>query len=282
VLRCPQAHFYLLGSDTNTGPQGASVRQELERRLKSSNCFNAVTFISKVQHTEVPAFMRAADMCVVPSLYDNLPFTCIEALASGKPVIGTSSGGMPECIIDGETGLIVPPKDADALAQAILKLANDKEKRERFGFAARRWAETNCAREIVAAEMLDVYREAQSKFKANRGHSLNRHELPRAIATADQLANSFDEAFHQLRLRWSMGYRVRTICRRAYVDLVEFLALAKQRPRLAAAQLVLAVFGPALRLLPGKGSTTLSNLEQTVRQKHEHIEPQQTPVGAVK
>jgi glycosyltransferase involved in cell wall biosynthesis len=252
VSRNKNVHFYFLGADTNTGPCGSSVLDELKRRLAATNQMGAVTFIPVVAHVKVPEYMRSADICLVPSLYDNSPFTCIEAMASGKPVIGSDAGGTPEYVIDGKVGLIVPARDAKALAGAILELANDTEKRLRFGAAARQWAESQYAREIIAAETLEVYRAAQRKFAASGGRdarSLNMYEREEFVHRSDGMTNSLDLAFHDLRLKWSLSYRVRTLIRKTYIETIEFGKLARQRPKLAAARLALGIFQPLVRLV---------------------------------
>lgn len=237
VSQHPNAHFYFLGADTNTGPNGTSVLAELKRRLATTRSSDAVTFISAVPHLEVPNYMRAADICVVPSLYDNSPFTSIEALASGKPVIGTAAGGTPEYVIHEKVGLIVPARDARSLGNAINELAGNKEKRERLGRAAREWAVTEYSRERIAIETIEIYKMAQRKFENNRGHAINMHPRETLISSGDELANSMDLALHELRLRWSLRYRARIAIYKKYVDLLEFGRLFRQRPKLAVANL---------------------------------------------
>jgi glycosyltransferase involved in cell wall biosynthesis len=63
---------------------------------------------------------------VLPSLYEGLPLTVLEAMAAGKPVIATAIGGTDEAVVDGLTGLLVPTKDPNALAAAIRMLLSDK------------------------------------------------------------------------------------------------------------------------------------------------------------
>ncbi len=69
------------------------------------------------------------DILVIPSLSEALPTVILEAMASGKPVVSTNVGGVPEIVIDGETGILVPPRDPESLARAILALLQLPEKR---------------------------------------------------------------------------------------------------------------------------------------------------------
>jgi glycosyltransferase involved in cell wall biosynthesis len=75
--------------------------------------------------------MKVSEMLLFPSWAEGLPNVVLEAMASGLPVVTTSVGGIPEVVEDGVTGLLVPPKDADALATAALRIIEDNELRQR-------------------------------------------------------------------------------------------------------------------------------------------------------
>ena len=79
-------------------------------------------------------FCGSHDVLVFPSEWDE-PFAAvpIEAMSAGMAVVATTAGGTPEAIVDGETGLLVPPRDPDALAAALRRLAGDEELRRRLG-----------------------------------------------------------------------------------------------------------------------------------------------------
>jgi glycosyltransferase involved in cell wall biosynthesis len=86
---------------------------------------------------DIERILGAADVVVVPSKRpDPFPNSALEALAAGVPVVATAHGGLPEIVRDGETGLLVPPNDAPALATALRRLADDPPLRERMGAAA--------------------------------------------------------------------------------------------------------------------------------------------------
>jgi glycosyltransferase involved in cell wall biosynthesis len=71
---------------------------------------------------DVPALLQAMDIFVLPSLSEGLPLSAIEAMASGKPVVATRVGGVPEVVVDGETGFLVAPEDAGGLAKKLVCL----------------------------------------------------------------------------------------------------------------------------------------------------------------
>jgi glycosyltransferase involved in cell wall biosynthesis len=95
-----------------------------------------VRFMGPLDRDGVVALFRAADASLLSSSWENSPHTVVEALAVGTPVIATSVGGVPELVRDGENGLLVPPGDAEALAQAIRRLVADPGLRERLAKAA--------------------------------------------------------------------------------------------------------------------------------------------------
>jgi glycosyltransferase involved in cell wall biosynthesis len=83
-------------------------------------------------------YLPSFDVFAVPSRYDASPLALLEAMAAGLPVVATRVGGIPEIVIAGETALLVPPDDPDALAGALRTLVADPALRERMGTAGRR------------------------------------------------------------------------------------------------------------------------------------------------
>jgi glycosyltransferase involved in cell wall biosynthesis len=81
--------------------------------------------------------LRACDVIVLPTQRDPFPIALLEAMALGKPVVSTAVGGIPEMLVDGVSGFVVPPDDVDALASRMLMLLRDRELRRRMGQAAR-------------------------------------------------------------------------------------------------------------------------------------------------
>jgi glycosyltransferase involved in cell wall biosynthesis len=80
-------------------------------------------------------------------LEDNLPLSILEAMACCLPVVATRVGGIPECVVDGETGFVVPPKDSESMAKALIELIQNKARRRQMGRAGRRHSEANFSRE---------------------------------------------------------------------------------------------------------------------------------------
>ncbi len=96
-------------------------------------------------------------MLVLPSWIEGLPLVVLEAMAAGVPVVATSVGGTPEAVVDGETGLLVPPRDVDALAGAIDALLSDPERAQRLGAAGRRRARERFDADAAAQRVVGLY-----------------------------------------------------------------------------------------------------------------------------
>ena len=122
-----------------------------------------VTFLGSVAHGEVADWLAAADIAAAPSVVDDagnvdgLPNTVLEALASATPVVATLAGGIGAVAVDGETALIVPERDADALAGAIEALVQDPALGERIGRTARRRMQTEQTWARVAERFEEAY-----------------------------------------------------------------------------------------------------------------------------
>jgi len=96
-----------------------------------------VTLHPFVQHDLLFRQLKKSAICVVPSFFENSPNIVYEAMAAGKPVVASCVGGIPELVLDGETGFLVPPGDPPALADAILALARDEPLRRKMGAKAK-------------------------------------------------------------------------------------------------------------------------------------------------
>jgi glycosyltransferase involved in cell wall biosynthesis len=106
---------------------------------------------------DVLVYLQAADLFVLPSRAEGLSNALLEAMAAGLPVVATRVGGTADVIISGENGLLVPPEDASALAEALTSLFQNTARKEELGCAARRTVETRYAISSVAACYLELY-----------------------------------------------------------------------------------------------------------------------------
>lgn len=120
---------------------------------------------------DVTRLLSALDLCVLPSLEESMPLSILEAMQAGLPVVATSVGGIPECVRHDVTGLLVPPADACALADAILAMQSDPVRRNAFGIAARREIQERFSLDSVVPRI-----EAALADVASRRHRGGRNE----------------------------------------------------------------------------------------------------------
>lgn len=159
----PQACFRMLGRDAVwDGMPASQFLRGLARSLGLPD--EALEIPGPVAREKLAAEYAAADVCVNPSLYENVSHTALEALACGRPTVMTSGQGNSEYVHPGEDALIVPPGDADSLAQAISTLLGDASLRERMGAAARRLVETTLSAEVVVDQTEAVYRNGLQRI----------------------------------------------------------------------------------------------------------------------
>lgn len=130
------ARFEIVGRDCGTG-DNESWKQWWERHASRSAWEAGVEFHGEVGQEELAHCYEACDIFVAPSLYESFGLIYLEAMARGKAVVACRVGGVPEVVLDGETGLLVPPEDPHALAEAIVLLLRDDHLRERLGRAGR-------------------------------------------------------------------------------------------------------------------------------------------------
>ena len=100
---------------------------------------------------------RNAAVVVCPSHTEGFGVVCAEAMAHGKPVVASATGGLANLVVDGETGILVPPGDVCALREAVERLLADPHLRQRLGAAARKRIRTHYSWDSVTAMTLGVY-----------------------------------------------------------------------------------------------------------------------------
>jgi glycosyltransferase involved in cell wall biosynthesis len=133
-----------------TGP----ARAEYEAKAAACGVAGAVFFHGTRTKREVAEMMRAADVFVLPSRYDNMPCAVVEAMASGLPVVSTAVGGIPEMVSEG-AGILVPPSDPAALAGALAAVLSDLSSYDRAMLAAD--ARARYGLEAVGAQLQRIY-----------------------------------------------------------------------------------------------------------------------------
>lgn len=149
VLRqFPRARLAIVGHDTG-------ARDALEAQVRSAGLEDRVRLVG--YRDDVAAVMSSMDLFVLPSLWEGFGLVLLEAMSLSRPIVATTVDSIPEIVVDGETGFLVPPRDPAALAAAICRMLSDPEMARSMGVAGRRRAETAFSMERMIQETLDVY-----------------------------------------------------------------------------------------------------------------------------
>jgi glycosyltransferase involved in cell wall biosynthesis len=145
----PETHLMIAGD--------GELRETLEQEAERLGVRHALILLGA--RSDVPIILSAADLVILPSLNEGMGRALVEAMALGKAVVATSVGGVPYVVVEGETGLLVPPSDPDALAAAIITLLKDPERCRMMGEAGRRRAYEEFSLTVMEARIVSLYRE---------------------------------------------------------------------------------------------------------------------------
>jgi D-inositol-3-phosphate glycosyltransferase len=154
----PEAELVVAG-----GPPGQDLADDPHvRRLRSAGeragVLPRLHLVGRVPHDQTAELMRAADLVLTVPWYEPFGIVPLEAMACGTPVVASAVGGMLDTVEDGVTGLLVPPRDAPAVADAVRRLATDPQTLARFGAAAAAAVAERYSWDAVAEATEHVYR----------------------------------------------------------------------------------------------------------------------------
>jgi glycosyltransferase involved in cell wall biosynthesis len=154
----PQALFILVGGTPSFLASGI-YWNTLRDIVAQSGVSERVKFVGTVPYDEVVSYYRAADLFVLPTLYEGLPKVVLEAMACGLPVVTTRVSGNTDAVVDGETGVLVDPRSVEQLRDAMLSVLSDPGMMRRMSAKGRGRAEEMFTWERAAREVSQVYSE---------------------------------------------------------------------------------------------------------------------------
>jgi L-malate glycosyltransferase len=156
VLQIPDARFVILGE--------GELREHLQHLVGEHHLEKHVLLPGF--RTDVLGCIKAFDVFAMSSVTEGLGTSLLDAMACARPIVATRAGGIPEVVEDGETGLLVPPRDARALANALVTLLNDPAERERLGAAGLARVSARFSVERMVAGTAAVYEHVVGRRRA--------------------------------------------------------------------------------------------------------------------
>jgi phosphatidylinositol alpha-1,6-mannosyltransferase len=158
LKQVPNAHLLMVGK----GP----YLEHLAKLVAVNNLENHVSFIGRIQYAELPKFICAGDVFAMPSRsrlagleVEGLGIVYLEASACGLPVVAGSSGGAPDAVVDGVTGIVVDGTNNQEIAQGLITLLKDPGKSREMGAAGRQWIIDNWRWEIWSTQFNDLLKK---------------------------------------------------------------------------------------------------------------------------
>lgn len=147
VRQVPDARFVVAGE--------GELRPVLERAIRDHHLEKHVLLLGF--RPDVLSLHKAFDIFAMSSITEGLGTSLLDAMASGKPVVATAAGGIPEVVVDGETGFLVPPRDHEAMANSLVTLLKDEQLRQRMGRAGLVRARRKFSADRMVQQTLRVY-----------------------------------------------------------------------------------------------------------------------------
>jgi len=136
LKRFPDAQFRFVGQDAFINSCNISAKKILQTKLES--CLQSITFVGHIPLEKMTDEFSACTICVFPSLWENFPTVCLEAMASGKAIIGSLNGGMNDMLSDPEAGILIDPSDSKSIINAICFLLDNPNTIKELGSKAKK------------------------------------------------------------------------------------------------------------------------------------------------
>lgn len=158
AARIPSARLWITG----VGPEEEKIR----RHCTALGLDSRVSFLGF--RTDLAELLAQADIQVHPSDVEGVPLAICAGLAAGLPIVATKVGGLPEVIRNGVSGILVPPRDPDAFAEAVIRLAGDETERRRLGAAGQRFIDEEYSLKAATRRVERVYEEVLARSAAGK------------------------------------------------------------------------------------------------------------------
>ena len=154
----PDARFRFVGGTLSSPRSGITMLDYLKKHLSSHN--QNVEFLGRRSPQELPTILGDTAVCVFPSLWENFPFVCLEAMAAGRAVVASHHCGLAEQLDQGRVGKLIDPRDPGDIAEKIIELLNHPELCQQYGEAARQRVLQCYSTEVVGPLQESCYERA--------------------------------------------------------------------------------------------------------------------------
>lgn len=135
LQKIPEAQCWLIGADS-TGPYGEKSMKAIMKKA-FAGFEDRVKFIEHVPLTDIPGIMAQLNVCVYPSLWENFPNVCLEAMTAARGIVASANGGMADMLLDINGGILIDPHQPEAIAEAVISLLSDNKLRAEMGERSR-------------------------------------------------------------------------------------------------------------------------------------------------
>ena len=154
----PEAKFTLIGGDAGN-PEIFEEKVSWLKAMLPDGAKTAVNFKGYLPFSEFSSYLERAAVAVIPSLFDNFPYTCLELMSFGKAIVSSNQGGMVEMLDNGNCGLLFTPPDYKELARKIIELLKNPELRQQLGKLAQARIISEYNKDKIMAETVKYYRQ---------------------------------------------------------------------------------------------------------------------------
>jgi glycosyltransferase involved in cell wall biosynthesis len=158
IKRIPQVRFRLIGGIGTHSRSHLSYSDWAKDRLGLHK--DKVEFVGTLPLHEMASAYKSVDVCVFPSVWENFPNVCLEAMSAGRAIVASESGGMREMLQNGEVGKLIRPKDPVGLAAATIQLLLNGSERERLGRLARERLLAAYNTDVIGELMEQIFSDA--------------------------------------------------------------------------------------------------------------------------
>ncbi len=172
LAQFPTARFRIVGRPLPSPMPNIDMRDYLRARL--GGAASSVEFEDPIPLDQMAAVYAATDICVFPSLWENFPNVCLEAMAAARGIVASSAGGMAEQLAGGEAGIMIPPRKPSAIAAAIIELLRNPTRRIALGCRARE----RVLREYAPNRVGPLQEASYLRAIMRRAEKGSRHSIP--------------------------------------------------------------------------------------------------------